>query len=37
MYVRAKVISTKVKENPYRAGELEAALVQPVVPPRSER
>ena len=34
MYVRAKVISTKLKKNPYREGELEAAWVQPVVPAR---
>jgi hypothetical protein len=32
LYVRAKVISTKLKENPYREGELESAWVQPVVP-----
>ena len=31
LYVRAKVISTKLKENPYRDGEREAAWVQPVV------
>ena len=37
MYVRAKVVSTRVKKNPYRAGELEAAWVQPVVPQRAER
>jgi hypothetical protein len=34
MYVRAKVISTKLKTNPYREGEVEAAWVQPVVPVR---
>ncbi len=34
MYVRAKVISTKLKTNPYRKGEYEAAWVQPVVPAR---
>ena len=34
MYVRAKVISTKLKTNPYREGEYEAAWVQPVVPER---
>ena len=34
IYVRAKVISTKLKANPYREGELEAAWVQPVVPAR---
>ena len=32
LYVRAKVVSTKLKENPYRAGEHEAAWVQPYVP-----
>ncbi len=37
MYVRAKVVSTKVKTNPYREGEFEAAWVQPVVPERSRR
>jgi hypothetical protein len=37
MYVRAKVISTRIKTNPYREGEVEAAWVQPVVPPGSER
>jgi hypothetical protein len=37
MYVRAKVISTRIKKNPYREGEVEAAWVQPVVPPSSER
>ncbi len=37
LYVRAKVISTKLKTNPYREGEFEAAWVQPVVPARSER
>ena len=31
IYVRAKVISTKLKENPYHAGEYESAWVQPVV------
>jgi hypothetical protein len=31
MYVRAKVLSTKLKNNPYREGEYEAAWVQPVV------
>jgi hypothetical protein len=34
MYVRAKVISTKLKTNPYKEGEYEAAWVQPVVPAR---
>jgi hypothetical protein len=31
LYVRAKVVSTKRKENPYREGETEVAWVQPVV------
>ena len=31
LYVRAKVISSKLKENPYRPGETEVAWVQPVV------
>ncbi len=34
MYVRAKVMSTKLKTNPYHEGEYEAAWVQPVVPTR---
>ncbi len=33
LYVRAKVISSKVKENPYREGEHEVAWTQPVVLP----
>lgn len=32
MYVRATVTSTKVKENPYSAGEFERAWTQPVRP-----
>lgn len=36
LYVRAKIISNKLKENPYRAGENEAAWVQPVVPEHAE-
>jgi len=32
IYVRAKVISSKPKRNPYAAGEMEAAWVQPVIP-----
>jgi hypothetical protein len=32
LYVRAKIVSTKLKENPYREGEHEAAWVQPYVP-----
>ncbi len=31
LYVRAKVISSKSKENPYRQGEVEVAWIQPVV------
>lgn len=31
LYVRAKVISDKPKQNPYREGEVEMAWVQPVV------
>lgn len=31
LFVRAKVISTKLKENPYQAGDLETAWTQPVV------
>lgn len=34
IYVRAKVISSKRKKNPYLAGEFEAAWVQPVTPGR---
>lgn len=32
LFVRAKVISDKKKENPYKEGEKEVAWVQPVVP-----
>jgi len=32
LYVRAKVVSSKPKANPYRAGETEVAWTQPVVP-----
>jgi hypothetical protein len=32
IYVRAKVISSKPKQNPYAAGEMESAWVQPVIP-----
>ncbi len=35
LYVRAKVISSKPKVNPYQEGELEVAWVQPVVKGRS--
>ena len=31
LYVRAKVVSSKLKDNPYKEGEFEAAWVQPVV------
>ncbi|WP_237587033.1 CehA/McbA family metallohydrolase domain-containing protein [Pontibacter russatus] len=30
LFVRAKVISSKLKENPYKAGDLETAWIQPV-------
>jgi hypothetical protein len=33
LYVRAKVISSKPKSNPYQEGEMEVAWTQPVVPP----
>ena len=32
LYVRAVVESSRMKENPYRKGETEAAWVQPVIP-----
>jgi hypothetical protein len=32
VYVRAKIVSSKAKQNPYRAGELEVAWTQPVIP-----
>jgi hypothetical protein len=35
LYVRAKVTSSKVKENPYKAGELEVAWTQPLIPQTS--
>ena len=31
LYVRAKVVSSKLKDNPYKEGEFEAAWIQPVV------
>jgi hypothetical protein len=34
LYVRARVTSSKLKENPYREGEFEQAWVQPLVPAR---
>jgi hypothetical protein len=30
LYVRAKIISTRLKENPYQRGDLETAWTQPV-------
>ena len=33
LYVRSKIISTKLKENPYREGDLETAWTQPVIAP----
>jgi hypothetical protein len=30
LYVRARIVSSKLKENPYREGELERAWTQPV-------
>ena len=35
LYVRARVLSTKVKANGYRAGELERAWSQPLLGPRA--
>jgi hypothetical protein len=32
IYLRAKVISTRLKDNPYAEGDVEVAWVQPVVP-----
>jgi len=32
LFVRAKVISSKLKENPYKEGDVEVAWIQPVVP-----
>lgn len=37
LYVRAKVISTKAKANPYRFGEVEVAWTQPVSPADGQR
>jgi hypothetical protein len=37
IYVRAKVISSKVKENPYQEGEKEMAWTQPIVPAAVDR
>jgi hypothetical protein len=33
MYVRAVIISSKLKVNPYKEGEFEVAWIQPVLPP----
>jgi predicted metal-dependent phosphoesterase TrpH len=32
IYVRAKIISSEAKQNPYAAGELEVAWTQPIIP-----
>lgn len=32
LYVRAKVVSSRPKENPYKTGEFESAWTQPVIP-----
>ena len=37
LYVRAKVISTKLKANPYATNEVEVAWVQPLVAPAPAR
>lgn len=37
LYVRAKIISSKPKANPYRAGDVEVAWTQPVVPGAGSR
>jgi hypothetical protein len=37
LYVRATVVSSKRKDNPVVAGEVERAWVQPLVPPRADR
>lgn len=37
MYVRAKVISDREKENPYAEGEVEVAWTQPVTAPDNDR
>lgn len=36
LYVRAKVTSSKLKDNPFEAGEMEMAWIQPVVPATNE-
>jgi hypothetical protein len=35
MYVRAKIISSKPKENPYQTGDMEVAWTQPVAEKRN--
>ena len=37
LYVRAKVVSSKLKEQPFKEGDPEMAWTQPVVPERSPR
>ncbi|NJY61730.1 histidinol-phosphatase [Salinimicrobium sp. CDJ15-81-2] len=37
LFVRAKIISNKLKENPYRDGDVEVAWVQPVIPNSSAK
>lgn len=37
LYVRAKIISDKIKKTPNAKGEMEVAWIQPVVPKNSER
>ena len=32
IYVRAKVVSSKEKKNPYHEGEFESAWLQPMIP-----
>jgi hypothetical protein len=32
LFVRAKIISSKIKDNPYREGDLQVAWVQPYEP-----
>ena len=32
LYIRAKVISSKLHNNPYRAGDVEVAWTQPIIP-----
>lgn len=37
LFVRAKIISSKLKENPYQEGDVEVAWVQPVIPNSSAK